>query len=342
MSSPPDRPAGSGSRSAFMIEDAAALLAAIVASSNDAILSKTLDGTITSWNGATERLFGYSGEEIIGRSIRLLIPDDRQHEEDYILTQIAQGNRVENYETVRIRKDGTLIDVSVTISPVRDRSGNIIGASKIVRDISDRIQSEARIRQLLSEVNHRSKNLLGVIQAIARQTAQAHPDDFLPRFDARLKALATNQDLLIHNGWRGIPIAALMEAQVAPFADPTRTRIAHNCADLMLRGDAAQQIGMAIHELATNAVKYGALSNNGGTVDIDCTVADDTLTLRWTERGGPAVAPPQDNHFGSRLLTRLMPGAVDGEAALTFAESGVEWRLVAPLDAIKAEPGDDR
>lgn len=150
------------------IEDAAALLAAIVASSSDAILSHTLDGAITSWNQATERLFGYTAEEMVGRSIRLLIPADQQAKEDNLLSRIGAGDRVDDYETVRRRKDGTLIDVSVTVSPVRDRAGAIIGASKIVRNITEKKRAEQREAWLAAIVTSSfdgivSKSLQGIV-----------------------------------------------------------------------------------------------------------------------------------------------------------------------------------
>ena len=118
------------------MHEASLWLAAIVESSDDAIVSKDLDGIITSWNPAGERIFGYAAAEVIGRSIRLIIPLDRQHEEDEVLARVRRGDRVDHFETVRRRKDGTLLDTSLTVSPIKDNGGQIIGASKIARDIS--------------------------------------------------------------------------------------------------------------------------------------------------------------------------------------------------------------
>src|SRR6476660_6045859 len=123
------------------------LLAAIVDSASDAIITKTLEGIVTSWNAAAERLFGYAAHEMIGQSIRRLIPADRQHEEDMILQRIAAGERIEHYDTVRVAKDGRTIDVSLTISPVRDTGGRTIGASKIVRDITESKRAESLLRR---------------------------------------------------------------------------------------------------------------------------------------------------------------------------------------------------
>ena len=147
------------------IDSIIALLSAIVDSSDDAIVSKTVDGIITSWNRAAEKMFGYSANEVIGRSIRLIIPPELQAEEDYVLGQIRRGERVEHYETVRQTKDGRIVDISLTVSPIRNAQGEVVGASKIARDISDR----KRLESLMSAVIDSSgdaivtKDLNGVI-----------------------------------------------------------------------------------------------------------------------------------------------------------------------------------
>ena len=122
---------------------------AIIASSEDAIISKNLEGTIITWNRAAERMFGYAAAEIIGRSIRLIVPTDRQAEEDHVLATVARGDTVEHFETIRQRKDGTFVPISLTVSPIRDTSGRVIGASKIARDITDRVEADEERRRLL-------------------------------------------------------------------------------------------------------------------------------------------------------------------------------------------------
>jgi PAS domain S-box-containing protein len=247
-------------------QDASQRLAAIVHSSFDAIISKTLDGTVTSWNASAQSMFGYTAEEMIGQSIRRLIPSDRQHEENAILRRLAANQRVEPFETVRLRKDGRALNVSLTISPITDGSGLVIGASKIARDVSERKARDAHIQLLLREINHRSKNLLSVVQSIAHRTASGGDEGFLSRFSQRLGALAVNQDLLTANEWDGVDLEKLMEAQLAPFAE-ARLRISG--PSVKISSAAAQAIGMAVHELATNATKYGAWSNDQGTGRLD-------------------------------------------------------------------------
>jgi PAS domain S-box-containing protein len=232
-------------------EEIALRLAAIVDSSSDAILGKTLDGSITSWNEGAERLLGHTAAEMIGRSVRCLIPPSRQSEEDDSLASIATGKRITHYETARLHKDGRAIDVSVTISPIRDPDGRVIGASSIVRDITEHKEHEEQIQLLLREVNHRAKNLLGVVHAMVSQTTAADRDDFIARFKERLQALAASQDLLVQSQWRGVELADLVRSQLALFKDLIGGRITLHGPRLRISASAAQSLCMALHELLT-------------------------------------------------------------------------------------------
>jgi PAS domain S-box-containing protein len=558
------------SRPTRMPEEAQGRLAAIVASSADAIISKTLDGIVTSWNEAAERMFGYPASEMIGQSIRRLIPADRQAEEDMILACLARGERIEHYETIRVAKDGRTINVSVTVSPMQDDSGRIIGASKIARDITERKEAENALRQsrehlellsntvpavifyldheqrymsvnneftrwfgvareevigrtarefvgeevwaiiglrlvrayagetvdheaeapyrlggarwvhvvytphivwngavqgvvglitditarkpaeeelrkseerfrssllhsplpilllddqeqilavshswieqtgysreelrfledwtaracgersgdvlrhirqfksaepqvqsaefairtkdgrerlwsfvysalgiqsdkrrlfvcmaqdvterkareehiqlLMREVNHRAKNMLSVVDAIARQTASKNPDDFVERFSERVQALSANQGLLVRNEWQGVDVEDLVRAQLGG-------------PKLHLGAASAQAIGLALHELATNAGKYGALSTSKGRVDVWWAVAADTFTMSWTENDGPPVIAPRRRGFGTTIINTMTKRSLGGEVALRYAPSGLIWQLTCP------------
>lgn len=336
MSSSTEKPTG------LELENAAALLAAIVASSSDAILSKNLDGIITSWNASTERLFGYQASEMVGQSIRRIIPDDRQHEEDTILAKIAAGERIENYETIRKRKDGRLIDVSVTISPVRTPDGTIIGASKIARDITERKKSEEQIRTLLREVNHRAKNTLAVVQAIARQTVPAGQQAFLDSFLDRIQALSTNQDLLVENSWRGVAMEELARTQLAPF-EGVSSRIAISGPAMQLTATAAQTIGMALHELATNAVKHGALSNGDGDVRVTWRQEKGAFSVEWSERGGPPIiAPPEKTGYGTVVVATMPKLNLGASINVSYDAAGFSWHLTCPADKAVGDAYDPR
>ena len=176
-------------------------LAAIVELSDDAIISKDLNGTITSWNKAAERLFGYLTKEAVGKSITMLIPLDRLNEDVEILERVQRGERVDHFETVRRRKDGSLVPISLTVSPVTDDSGKIMGASKIARDITEQKRREEQINLLAHEAEHRSKNLLALVQATVQLAQGGTPADLKAAIEGRLRALASTHALLAKSRW---------------------------------------------------------------------------------------------------------------------------------------------
>jgi PAS domain S-box-containing protein len=441
-----------------------ARLSAIVDSSTDAILSKTLDGTLTSWNAAATRLLGYGAEEMVGENVTRLFPPEIVGEERRILARVRAGEVVAPFETIRRTKTGDLIDVSITVSPIKDAAGNVVGASKIMRDITERKRSEQAVRAalkevldlkaaidehanvaatdpqgaitfvndkfcaisqyareellgqnhrivnsgihskdffrdmwttiaggrvwrgelqnrakdgslywvdttivpfldesgnprqyvaiqadvtdhknaetqlrfLMGEVNHRSKNLLSVVQAMALLSAKhADPATFASDLSNRIMGLSLSQDLLVTSEWKGVDVAALVRAQLAPFGDLDGRRISLAGPDLLLSPTAAQGIGMALHELATNAAKYGALSNAAGRVRIDWSVTASgktpTFTIRWHEAGGPKVAMPKRVGFGQQVTVAMMETAVSGKVEVEYRETGVRWKLAAPV-----------
>ncbi len=501
-------------------EDASRRLAAIVASSDDAIISKTLDGVITSWNEGAERLFGYSADEIIGRSILTLIPPDRHGEEVEIVARLRRGERVEHFETIRQHKDGRPLEISLTVSPVKSEDGTVIGASKIARDITERRRAEALlhrqaqhletlnrvstiisrdldlerivqavtdmgteltgarfgaffysvqdekgeahqlytlsgasreaferfgmprntavfrstfeggavvrsddIRQdsrygqnlphhgtpeghlpvvsylavpvrsssgdvvgglffghdqpgmfdadsetlvsaiagqaavamdnarlhkaarteieqrrlaekgkelLLHEIKHRIKNTLATVQAIATQTFRRAPPDEREAFIARLHALSGAQDMLTRQDWASASVVDLVDRALLPFRGAERKRIATRGPDAQIDPSKALLLSMAIHELGTNAAKYGALSNDSGTVDLAWTMSalaeGRHLTFVWREEGGPLVAPPTRKGFGSRMIEGSLKGK-QGSVKFDFAPVGLAVTL---------------
>jgi len=193
---------------------------------------------------------------------------------------------------------------------------------------------------LIREINHRAKNMLSVVNAIAHQTATRNPEDFIERFSERIKALSANQDLLIRNEWQGVEVEELVHAQLAHFAGIIGSRIAVQGAKLRLNAAAAQAIGLALHELATNAGKYGALSTDTGRVDVNWRTDGDTFNLSWTERDGPPVSPPERRGFGT-IVMETTADFVDGAVDLDYATSGLTWRLTCPA-ANAVEPQDHR
>jgi two-component sensor histidine kinase len=206
---------------------------------------------------------------------------------------------------------------------------------------AERERSEEHIKQLLNEVDHRSKNLLSVVQAIARQTAISSPDDFVTRFSERIQTLAASHDLLVKSRWQGIEIFDLVQAQLAHFKDLIGARIKLDGPSLRMSVAAAQTLGMIIHELATNAAKYGALSSNLGRVEICWHAhqggANDAFTISWSERGGPTVVARSHRGFGSTVVKTMAESSLDGDVDLDFAPTGLRWRLVCPSSKVLDE-----
>ncbi|MFC3100824.1 PAS domain S-box protein [Altererythrobacter lauratis] len=434
------------------------LYAALVASCDDAIVAKDTDGVVLSWNPAAERLFGWSAAEIVGQSIRRLIPQDRQHEEDEILAMIRSGEKVGQRLTRRLHRDGHLVDVWVSVSPVHNAAGQIVGASKIARDagnylrnqrelreakerfealadniapmawivapdgkvewysqrwydftgtdydymtthgadgilhpdhaervrahfraclesgqdwedtfplrrrdgvwrwflsrakpmrdedgrvlrwfgtnsdITEQREQAEQIRLLLMEVNHRSKNMLTTIQALLRRSVE-EDEEFVRRFQQRIQCLAVNQDILVRREWREVPLDELVELQLEFAADAAGKVVAEG-PDIAINPRAAETLGMALHELATNSLKYGALSADGGEVDVRWHVQEGTFVLRWSESGGPPVAKPARKGFGTRLICEVPQRALGGSAAIDYDPRGIVWELAVPLAAV--------
>ncbi|THD42935.1 MAG: response regulator [Bradyrhizobium sp.] len=229
---------------------------------------------------------------------------------------------------------------SVICEPERDGEGEITGLVMVVVDITDRKRSEEHIRLLLSEVNHRSKNMLTVVSVIARQTKAPNQEEFVRRFSDRLQALAASHDVLAKGKWRSVTIPELLRAQLAHFLPGQRIHFDGPPLELSIAG--AQCMGMVIHELATNAAKHGALSNAEGVVEIAWRVekddAGDRFLMTWVERGGPAVAPPTHQSYGSTVIKSMAELSLDGQIDLDFASAGLSWRLLCPTARILHDP----
>ncbi|BAB49083.1 sensor histidine kinase [Mesorhizobium japonicum] len=340
-----------------------ARLAAIVDSSFDAIISKDLTSIITSWNLAAERMFGYTAEEAIGQSILMLIPDHLKSEETEIISRVRSGHRVASYETTRRRKDGTLISVSLTVSPIKNALGEIVGASKIARDISAAKESERRIRLLMREVNHRVKNQFAVILSMVRETSKrsSDPQEFEELIRARIMALSRSHDLLVTSEWAGASLFDLIQEHLKPFG--REEQILLSGPVLTLQSNAVQNLGMAFHELGTNSSKYGALGSEDGQVEITWTIgssAQDLGTkdlgakdlgtksvgasggrdfqLLWTETSTPRSDDSREENarkgFGTVVLQRVAPQSLGGSAQLERSPGRLSWRLSAPLASI--------
>jgi PAS domain S-box-containing protein len=306
-------------------------LASIVESCDDAIVSKNPDGFITSWNRGAERLFGYLAEEVIGKPVTILIPQDRQNEELSILKRIRRGDRIDHYETIRQRKDGSLIDVSLTISPMRDADGHVVGASKIARDITERKRSETQISALAREAEHRAKNLLANVRAVVQLSEADTPDGLKEAIAGRIEALANVHSLFVQSRWTGAELGSLIKQELSPYSRDGEMRTRIDGPTVMLKPNVGQAIAVALHELATNAAKYGALSVAKGHVRVEWSrAADGRLVLHWTEAGGPTVNPPTRKGFGSHVMEAMIQGHVGGDVRLDWRAEGLVCEMVLP------------
>jgi PAS domain S-box-containing protein len=321
-----------------------ARLAAIVVSSDDAIISKTIEGRITSWNAGATRIFGYEASEMIGEPILRLIPPELHHEEKEILARLQRGERIEHYETVRVAKDGRRVDVSLTVSPLRDRSGKVVGASKVGRDITERKRTEKLQRVLTDELAHRVKNTLATVQAIANQSLvrAKSPPDFVSSFTGRVQALAKAHTLLTRSKMQGAEVMELVSEQVLIGA-PNDNRISCSGPLLVLDAQAAVHLALVLHELATNARKYGALSVPYGRLSVTWQVRTNggcSLLLSWKESNGPKVSAPSAHGFGRMLIEQTMR-AHGGEASVEYRTDGLTCEIKLPLpEAARSGAGD--
>ncbi len=310
--------------------------AAIIESSDDAILSKDLDGVILTWNAGAERLFGFTAEEAVGKPATIIIPHDRLGEEPATLDKIRRGDRIRQFETVRRRKDGSLVETSLTISPIRDLQGRIVGASTIARDVSELKKSRERQQLLLREMNHRVKNLFALTGSIIGLSARSAktPQELADSARERLAALARAHALTfshVEPSPQPTTLKALIRAIVAPFDEPEAPRIAISGVDVPVSGGAVASLALLLHEFATNAAKYGALSSADGTIAIDCVEEGDDVAVTWIERGGPPVVQPTGvEGFGGVLSRIAVMSQLGGKITRDWKPEGLEIRLAAP------------
>ena len=282
-------------------------IASIVELSDDVIISKNLDGVIISWNKGAERVFGYTAEEVIGQPITIVIPEDRHDEERQILTRIRRGERIEHYETVRRRKHGSLIAVSLTVSPVRDAEDKIVGASKIARDITEQRRSQEQIATLAREAEHRSKNVLATVQATVHLSQSETPEGLKRAIEGRIQALANVHSLFVKSRWIGAELSAVAKQELTPYTQNNESRVSIDGPEVLLEPNSAQAIAVTLHELATNAAKYGALSATQGQIEVKWShTADGRLILLWTETGGPPAKTPARQGFGGKIIKGMI------------------------------------
>jgi PAS domain S-box-containing protein len=287
-------------------------------------------------NPCAEHLMGMAKAKAVGRYLEDAVSKPIAAHSLPLFRQCVETGKPLTYDEDLDLPGGTY-SLHTTLLPVRNEAGSIYRLIAFNHDITERKAYEKHLHLLMREVNHRAKNLLAVVQAVVRQTAgEVDPKLFEARLNERIAALAASHDLLVKNEWRGVDTGTLVETQLAHFKDLIGTRVILRGPPALLRPEAAQALGMALHELATNAGKYGALSCRGGSVHVEWEIAANGrgpyFKIRWIERGGPPPKQPERQGFGQKVMVQMAEYALEGKVSLTYPASGLVWELAAPVE----------
>jgi PAS domain S-box-containing protein len=292
-------------------------------------------------NQRLTEICGLSVADHIGRRVRDTVPALADAVETIVASVMKTGEPVIGVEVAGQRSDEIGERSWITYwHPMRGPDGQISGVNVAAEEITKRKRAEAELRAsenhvrvILSELAHRTKNLLVVVMALARQTARNAADvkDYQAVFTERLQGLSHSLDLLLKGDWQGVQFGELVAMQMQPFRG-SEGRIRATGPNMTLQADAVQNLGLVLHELATNASKHGALSVPDGMVSIEWSAiaAGERIRVHWQESGGPPVQPPQRRGFGQELIERIVPQVLKGTGALNFAASGVSWSFEFP------------
>lgn len=322
----------------------AAFYKAAVEATGEAILVTSVElaepGPIIEYaNPAFTRMTGYAAHEVIGRSPRFLQgPLTDRHVLDAMRTALRAGERFQR-EALNYRKDGTIYAVEWLITPVVDGEGRILHWVSAQREVTERKAALEHQQFLVRELHHRVKNTLATVQAIMSSTARSSVTmaEFQHAFGGRIASLAKTHALLTEDRFQSVPFQDLLRAELAPYEDGGETRIRLQGPDVVLPSGLAVPVGMAVHELTTNAAKHGALAEFGGRIEVTWTVeetkAGPRLTWVWKEHDGPPVALPTREGFGSRLLKRVLATQVHAEVAIDYDPDGLRVTVGMPLDS---------
>ena len=304
------------------------------------------DGRFLRVNEAITAITGFSRAHLLANRLYTHThPDDADADRDAFRKQVAGTLDFYSVEKRFVRKDGRVIWISVSSSPVRDESGRLLYLVRVVQDITERKAAEQRAKLLIDELNHRVKNTLATVQSLASQTARAAPTpaSFRESFEGRLVALSKAHDQLTMHHWESADLRELLSAGFAPYHGGAE-RVVMRGEDVVLRPRAALTLAMTFHELITNAAKYGALSAPGGGVEMRWQIVEadgmPTLHVEWREQGGPPVAPPARRSFGTRLIESGVKAELGGRVEIAFASEGLRCDLDIPLASLAVKAGE--
>jgi PAS domain S-box-containing protein len=288
--------------------------------------------------------FGLQPADIVGQHAREVLGEEAYAHASPPMEAALTGHQIAHDLELATATGGPRT-VRVAYAPQFDASGRVIGLVAAITDISERKRAEEHLRLVMQELSHRTKNLMAVVQSISWQTSRRSLDleDFEQRFTQRIEALARSHDLLVERNWHGVALADLVRAQLVPFVDRATERVAVHGPALLLTPMAAQELGLALHELATNAAKYGALSVPAGKIDVGWKIDRNRATggpgfrMTWCESGGPVVSPPTGKGFGSTTISNTISKSFNGEVKLDYRPEGLCWELAAPIGRIGTE-----
>jgi PAS domain S-box-containing protein len=311
---------------------------AVVEDQSDMVCRFTAEGAILFANRAYAQSVGVPEEALQGVNLWAFVKEEDRENVRALLARMTPESPEVRIENRFNAADGVRWTLWANRALEFDAEGRWTTAQSTGVDITERKLQEEHIELLMREVNHRAKNLLSVVQAVARQTERDSPVDFASKLGQRLRGLAASQDLLVQGDWQGVDLGDLVRSQLLHVSEETGERLVLEGEPITVNAAAAQGIGMALHELATNAIKYGALSNDQGTVTVAWsrtrTEEGPALVLSWTERGGPPVTPPERRGFGATVIERMAGMAVSGRVELAFDPEGLRWRLEAAEENI--------
>jgi PAS domain S-box-containing protein len=280
-------------------------------------------------------LTGYDRQEVLGQDFNFLVARDADPEAMAQVEAAFHGSSDNEPEIPYRRKDGSVFWTAISINPVRDENGDVVQHFASFVDLTKHKQERDRLRFLLDELNHRTQNTLATVQAIAVQTLCGVADEqVVGAFEGRILALSTAHGLLGRENWDGVSLRDVIDQILQPFGldDPRVIRFSVNGNHVRLQPKTALTLAMVFHELATNAAKHGALSNNAaGKIDIAWQLEGERMRLRWQESGGPLVRPPARKGFGSRLIEHGLAQELDGEVRLDYEPAGVVCTIVMPI-----------
>jgi PAS domain S-box-containing protein len=317
-------------------------LAAIALISQDAMLGLLPDGSITTWNPAAERLFGYTSGEAIGQNISILAKPDKHAEQSEFLARVLRGEDLGPLDTERLRKDGTLVDVSATASPVKAMDDSVVGVVVALQDLSRREEWEHRQKLMTRELTHRVKNSFAVLQSILHSTLKSTPvpEEFAKAFSSRLHSLAAAQDILTANDWKNMELGALARHQLSSYDKLDNVKLSITGPEVYLAPQYAQPFGLIFNELAANAYKHGAWSSPAGKVELHWRVernqdAVSKLHVSWQERGGPKPPSHRLPGLGVVLIEKSLAGAQVVNAYETHGLTCTIELEIAPVTSVE-------